>query len=283
MRRWRKRRRQCRFPSMPSARWSRASNAKCRWPAAGAHLRQPRQRRHDAPLRAVVETLNEFVEWYASIHRGTGSSRSSPPTSTSVPRGRRRLHRRRPRATTPSSLSRTPPRRSTRSPRLLHLAPGETIVLTTLMEHHSNMLPWRTPGPVRRCRAVRRARRAPSRRPTASARLREPWPAASASSPCTGASNVTGHLPPIRRIARLAHEHGALLLVDAAQLAAHRPFRHGRPRRPRAHRLHRLQRPQDVRALSALASSSARASPSMRPPSPAPSAAAPSAPSRPIA
>ncbi len=38
----------------------------------------------------------------------------------------------------------------------------------------------------------------------------------------TGASNVTGFLPDIDEIARLAHRHGARILVDAAQVLAHR-------------------------------------------------------------
>jgi len=38
----------------------------------------------------------------------------------------------------------------------------------------------------------------------------------------TSASNVTGYLPDIHNIAKLAHEHGARILVDAAQLLAHR-------------------------------------------------------------
>jgi selenocysteine lyase/cysteine desulfurase len=37
----------------------------------------------------------------------------------------------------------------------------------------------------------------------------------------TGAANVTGLLPDLPTIARLAHDHGALVLVDAAQLLAH--------------------------------------------------------------
>jgi selenocysteine lyase/cysteine desulfurase len=37
----------------------------------------------------------------------------------------------------------------------------------------------------------------------------------------TGASNVTGYIVDIHRIARLAHAHGARILVDAAQLLAH--------------------------------------------------------------
>jgi len=48
----------------------------------------------------------------------------------------------------------------------------------------------------------------------------------------TGASNVTGFAPPIHRIARLAHEHGAEIFVDAAQLAAHQPLDMGKPGEP---------------------------------------------------
>jgi cysteine desulfurase/selenocysteine lyase len=44
----------------------------------------------------------------------------------------------------------------------------------------------------------------------------------------TGASNVTGLMPPLPLIARLTHQYGARLLVDASQLTAHRPIRMGR-------------------------------------------------------
>jgi selenocysteine lyase/cysteine desulfurase len=48
----------------------------------------------------------------------------------------------------------------------------------------------------------------------------------------TGASNVTGIMPPLRRIARLAHEHGALVAADVTQLVPHRPLRMGAPDDP---------------------------------------------------
>jgi cysteine desulfurase/selenocysteine lyase len=38
----------------------------------------------------------------------------------------------------------------------------------------------------------------------------------------TGASNVTGFMPDIHKIASMAHAHGAKILVDAAQLLAHK-------------------------------------------------------------
>lgn len=40
----------------------------------------------------------------------------------------------------------------------------------------------------------------------------------------TGASNVTGVMPPVHELARMAHDHGARILVDAAQLYAHAPI-----------------------------------------------------------
>ena len=38
----------------------------------------------------------------------------------------------------------------------------------------------------------------------------------------TGASNVTGEILPIRRLAALAHRYGARIAVDGAQLVPHR-------------------------------------------------------------
>ena len=45
----------------------------------------------------------------------------------------------------------------------------------------------------------------------------------------TGAANVTGWMPPIHEIAALAHEAGALVCVDAAQLVAHAGIDMGPP------------------------------------------------------
>ena len=40
----------------------------------------------------------------------------------------------------------------------------------------------------------------------------------------TGVSNVTGIINPLKKIAKLAHKYGALILVDGAQTAAHLPI-----------------------------------------------------------
>ena len=40
----------------------------------------------------------------------------------------------------------------------------------------------------------------------------------------TAASNVTGYVTDVHRIAKMAHEHGAKIIVDGAQIVAHRKF-----------------------------------------------------------
>ncbi|MCA1810796.1 MAG: aminotransferase class V-fold PLP-dependent enzyme [Halobacteriales archaeon] len=104
--------------------------------------------------------------------------------------------------------------------------PGAT--LATLLEHHSNDLPHRARGPVLHAEVDAEARI-----------VLEDVAAKLASTKVkllavTGASNVTGTLPPLGKLARLAHDHGARILVDAAQLYAHAPI----DRKPEGHPEH---------------------------------------------
>lgn len=92
---------------------------------------------------------------------------------------------------------------------------GDVVVLD--LEHHANLLPW----------AARPHRVVPFARTLDAtiARLEDALavrPAALVA--VTGASNVTGELLPLARIAALARAHGARVCVDAAQLAPHRPI-----------------------------------------------------------
>ena len=48
----------------------------------------------------------------------------------------------------------------------------------------------------------------------------------------TGVSNVTGIVNPINEAAAITHEHGALFIVDGAQLAAHVPIKMSVPNNP---------------------------------------------------
>jgi selenocysteine lyase/cysteine desulfurase/rhodanese-related sulfurtransferase len=102
--------------------------------------------------------------------------------------------------------------------------PGK--VLVTDLEHHSNDLPHRNRGEVVRIGLTPDLRLDLAALESVLRREQIKLVAVS------GAANVTGWMPPIHEIARLAHEHGALICVDGAQLMAHhavdvRP--HGHP------------------------------------------------------
>jgi cysteine desulfurase/selenocysteine lyase len=98
--------------------------------------------------------------------------------------------------------------------------PGLTLV--SLMEHHSNDLPHRARGNVLHFGVLEDGTLDYGDLET---KLREHDVKLVA---VTGASNVTGYLPDIHRIARLAHLHGARIMVDGAQLLAHAPIDVGR-------------------------------------------------------
>jgi selenocysteine lyase/cysteine desulfurase len=100
---------------------------------------------------------------------------------------------------------------------LASVVPGPRQVVVLDLEHHANLLPWQ-----------RRHHRCLEHAPTLAETL-ERLDAALAAEPTalvaiTGASNVTGELVPVARVAELAHRHGARVAVDAAQLAPHRPI-----------------------------------------------------------
>ncbi|MBV9101171.1 MAG: aminotransferase class V-fold PLP-dependent enzyme [Candidatus Dormibacteraeota bacterium] len=167
-------------------------------------------------MEAVVETVSAFVPWYSSVHRGTGWT--SQVSTRAFEAARRAVH---------TFVGARPTdevifvRNSTEALNLLaHCIPlrPDQVVLSTALEHHANMLPWRRRGrvvhldppesPEALLDAVRRA-------------LQDRvWPVGLVA--VTGASNVTGEVFPVRELATLAHEHDALIAVDAAQLAPHR-------------------------------------------------------------
>lgn len=168
------------------------------------------------PLRAVVDAVDAAVPWYSSVHRGAGYL--SRVSTALYERSRERIG---------SFVGAHPDdavvivRNTTDAinhlARCLRLRPGDTV-LTTAIEHHANLLPWRRVAPVVHIEppasaeallaGVEAELRASGRRIGVVA--------------VTGASNVTGEVFPIAELATLAHAHGALLCVDAAQLAPHR-------------------------------------------------------------
>lgn len=171
------------------------------------------------PFKAVVETLQEFLPFYSSVHRGSGfKSRVSTAAYDEA------------HEIVASFVGADSERdtvifgkNATEALNKLSYRLGldeNTVVITTQMEHHSNDLPWRERARVVHVRATADGRldEADFDKKLAEHAGRVKLVAV------TGASNVTGFIQPIHRLARKAHEAGALIVVDAAQLAPHRPI-----------------------------------------------------------
>jgi len=98
--------------------------------------------------------------------------------------------------------------------------PGD-IVLISEIEHSSNDLPWRRVARVERFRSTDDGY---VDLDDLESRLHD-FGGCVRIVAVTGASNVTGYMPPVHEIARIAHRYGAEIFVDGAQLAAHGPVK----------------------------------------------------------
>jgi selenocysteine lyase/cysteine desulfurase len=164
-------------------------------------------------LVAVQRVVEEFLPWYASVHRGSGfKSQLSTEAFESA------------RSDVAAFVNARPDdvvvftRNTTDSLNLLSAAvPDGTRVVVFDTEHHANLLPWRrrevthlqTPADPSELVGVLDDDLAADRRPALVA--------------VTGASNVTGELWPVGDLVAAAHARGARVVVDAAQLAPHAP------------------------------------------------------------
>lgn len=174
-------------------------------------------------LREVLDTVNRFMEWYSSVHRGTGfKSRvatqayeqardtvgrfvGADPGEHLVIFGKN----------TTDAINKVSYR--------LGLQPDD-IVLVSQLEHHSNDLPWRA-----RARVEHIGVDAQGGLDMAHVdRLLALHAGKVRLVAVSGGSNVTGHIADIRSLAVKAHAAGAQILVDCAQLAPHRSIAMGR-------------------------------------------------------
>jgi selenocysteine lyase/cysteine desulfurase len=164
-------------------------------------------------LDAVRTAVDEFLPWYASVHRGAGFASQ---VSTRLYERTRDILRRFVDARGTDTVVFT--RNTTDSFNLLARAlPQNTSVVVFDTEHHAALLPWRGRN-VRRVSLPRTRLAAVSVVDEALADC----PQGPRLVVVTGASNVTGELLPVAEIAAVARKHGARIALDAAQLAPHR-------------------------------------------------------------
>ena len=93
------------------------------------------------------------------------------------------------------------------------------VVLVTEMEHHSNLVPWQMACARRGCRLAYIPVAADGTLDMAEAE--RTWDPRTRLVAVTGVSNVLGTINDVKSIAAMAHQRGAVVLVDGAQAVPH--------------------------------------------------------------
>ncbi|EWM12202.1 aminotransferase class V-fold PLP-dependent enzyme [Kutzneria sp. 744] len=166
-------------------------------------------------LAAVRTEVDRLLPWYSSVHRGAGFASQ---VSTRVYERARSTVREFVGAKPDSAVLFT--RNTTDALNLLGRSlPAGTQVFRFATDHHAALLSWRTARlhrlgvPASAEDSVRILARALAEAPNGPKLV-----------VITGASNVTGELWPVAELAEVSRLFGARTVLDAAQLAAHRPI-----------------------------------------------------------
>jgi selenocysteine lyase/cysteine desulfurase len=168
-------------------------------------------------LTPVAAAVAEFVPWYSSVHRGAGyKSRLATSRYEQARESALRFARRGDGDV--AIICRNTTEAINHLAYRLPLAPDD-VILTTVVEHHANLLPWQ-----------RRARLRFVECDLDGTFTAEAVIDAMDAGPTprfvtiTGASNVTGWIAPVEPVIAAAHERGIQVMVDGAQLSPHRPL-----------------------------------------------------------
>jgi selenocysteine lyase/cysteine desulfurase len=170
-------------------------------------------------LPAVARRVEEFLPSYSSVHRGAGFR--SRQATTAYEQARHTALEFAGRSDADGDIAifcRNTTEAINHLAYRLRLAPND-VVVTTVIEHHANLLPW-----ARYC--DRRFVECDLDGTFTAAAVIDALDASPRPRLLTisGASNVTGWLPPLDAIIDAAHERGIPVLVDAAQLSPHAPI-----------------------------------------------------------
>ncbi len=165
-----------------------------------------------------MEAVDRFMPFYSSVHRGTGYK--SQLSTHAFEASRQAIL---------SFLGADPSEHTcifgkntteaiNKLARRFPFTKEKNIVLTSGLEHHSNDLPWRAAAHTIHIGLTKDGRLDEADYDT---QLKK-YAGKIALVAISGASNVTGFISPIHRLAEKAHQAGAQILIDCAQLAPHR-------------------------------------------------------------
>lgn len=169
-------------------------------------------------FKAVKESVDGFLEYYSSVHRGTGFKSQLSTHAYEAARAAVLDFVGADPAQDVCVFGKNTTEAINKLARRFPFTGQRDIVLVSTMEHHSNDLPWRAAANVAHIGV------------TAEGCLDEDdfdallnsYAGRVALVAVTGGSNVSGFINPIYRLAEKAHAAGALILADCAQLSPHR-------------------------------------------------------------
>jgi len=170
-------------------------------------------------LPSVLDAVQAFVPWYASVYGAVGYK--SQASAISYECARLAALAFADRGTASDDVVLFCPNATEA---IRHLADRlrlsrDDVVITTVAEHHANVLPW---SGAAHCRYVECGKDGTfDTEDVVAALSQRPGPALLA---ITGASGITGWMPPLRDIIDAAHRRGVPVLADVAQLAPHHPL-----------------------------------------------------------
>lgn len=170
------------------------------------------------PLRAVKKAVNEFTNYYSSVHRGNGYKSQLSTHAYEFSR-----------ETVLKFLGADPQTHTcifvkntteaiNKLARRFPFTPQRDIVISSGMEHHSNDLPWRSVAKVIHIRMTEEGKLDESHFDE----VLDKYSNQVALVAIAAATNVTGFINPYHRLAEKAHRAGAQIALDCAQLAPHR-------------------------------------------------------------
>lgn len=169
------------------------------------------------PLKSVLNELTNFSPYYSSYHRGMGykSQLSSALYDYSKEKildflqGDKSLNSVIYVKNTTEAINKLA--------NMMKSKYSGSVVISTFMEHHSNDLPWREGFDIKYVDIDNNYRLSIANLET----LLKDNSGKVKLVTVTGASNVTGYINPVHRIAEIVHKYGAKILVDGAQLIPH--------------------------------------------------------------
>jgi cysteine desulfurase/selenocysteine lyase len=168
---------------------------------------------------SVLRWVQEFLPWYSGVHRGTGFK--SLLATEAFDRAHDLVGRfvGADLSTNTVVFVKNTTEAINKLANRFPFVSGD-LVITTVMEHHSNDLPWRKYATTLHVGIKEDGSPDPHAMREALSRYKGRVKLVAVS----GASNITGFCSPIDDIAEWVHDAKALLFVDAAQLAPHRPI-----------------------------------------------------------